>query len=83
MASDYIPISCDQHDVLELAIMEGNKLRARFDGETETHLITPLELSARNGEEFLRYRGVGGVHEVRLDKLKEFKRELPANPMSH
>jgi len=77
MASgNYVPISCDDHDILELAIMGGEKLRVRFSGEQETHLITPLELSARNGEEFLRYRGTGGVHEIRLDKMKEFRREL-------
>jgi len=76
MASDYNPISCDQHDILELAIMGGEKLRVRFHGEHDSHLITPLELSARSGEEFLRYRGTGGIHEIRLDQLKEFQREL-------
>src|SRR5690606_6775313 len=77
MASgNYVPISCDDHDILELAIMGGEKLRVRFVGEQDSHLITPLELSARDGEEFLRYRGTGGVHEIRLDKMKEFRREL-------
>lgn len=83
MASgNYVPISCDDHDILELAIMGGEKLRVRFDGEHDSHLITPLELSARNGEEFLRYRGTGGIHEIRLDKMKEFHRELGDQPMS-
>ena len=82
MASDYRPIDCDQHDILELAIMHGEKLRVRFDGETDSHFITPLELSAREGEEFLRYRGTGGVHEVRLDKLKELDRDQDDEALS-
>jgi Rho-binding antiterminator len=75
MPSDYTPISCDNHDILELAIMHGDKLRVKFRGHADAQVITPLSLRAAQGEEFLRYRGQGGEHEVRLDELTEFSRE--------
>lgn len=71
----YVPISCDVHSQLELAIMHRQRLHARWhDGNVwRDGILTPLDLKTRHGEEFLVCRLGSGEHiDIRLDHLTRF-----------
>ncbi len=70
----YTPVSCALHDRLEIAIMRRQRLNARWraeDGAAHAETIIPLDLSARDGVEWLKARGAAGNELVlRLDWLE-------------
>lgn len=76
--TDYKHISCLSYERLELAIMHGEKLHLTWDDANVVYdrVVTPLDLCARAGAEFLRFRGADGhADEVRLDRIR---RAVPA-----
>lgn len=71
----YVPISCDIHSELELAVMHQQQLHVRWhDGNVwRDGVVTPLDLQTRRGEEFLVCRLATGEHiDIRLDRLTRF-----------
>jgi len=74
--SDYRPIPCALHSEYELAIMHRRRVQLRWTGGDEP--VLPLDLVARNGEEFLIFeRSDGQRQEVRLDHILAFEPEPP------
>lgn len=86
--SDYHPIECGLHSEYELAIMRGQRVRLSWSdeaGENYTEVLIPLDLIARQGEEFLRVQGIDGgsgagpdagrggeKRDIRLDRISAF-----------
>ena len=71
----YVPISCDIHSELELAVMHRQLLHLRWhDGNVwRDEVITPLDIQTRQHEEFLICRLASGEHvDIRLDHLTRF-----------
>lgn len=71
--SDYKQMSCMSYERFELAIMHGEKLHMTWDEANVVYdqVVTPLDLCARAGEEFLRFRAADGhAAEVRLDRIR-------------
>lgn len=71
----YVPISCDVHSQLELAIMHRQRLHARWhDGNVwRDGIVLPLDLQTRQGEEFLICRlATGEDMDIRLDRLTRY-----------
>ena len=70
----HAPVSCAFHDRLEVAIMRRQRLNGSWrdgDGAKHAETIVPLDLSAREGVEWLRARGAAGNELVlRLDWLE-------------
>ncbi len=70
----YAPVSCAAYDELEIAIMRRQRLNARWraeDGAEHAETIIPLDLSARDGVEWLKARSAAGTELVlRLDWLE-------------
>lgn len=75
MTDVYVPIACDVHSRLELAVMHRQQLHARWrDGNVwRDAVVTPLDLQTRRGEEFLLCRlATGEDIDIRLDHLTRF-----------
>ena len=71
--TDYKHVSCMSYERFELAIMHGEKLHLTWDDANVVYdqVVTPLDLCARAGEEFLRFRAADGrAGEVRLDRIR-------------
>lgn len=77
MTTDYRPIPCETYAELEVAIMQGSRLRIAWrdaDGQYRLSVLLPLDLRTRLGEEFL----VAHVPprrdelEIRLDRIRRF-----------
>jgi transcriptional antiterminator Rof (Rho-off) len=77
MSESYRPISCALHDTLESAIVRRRRLSVRWrDAEGMQHhaTVSPLDVFARDGVEYLRFRDVsGGTQDVRLDFLHDWR----------
>ncbi|MFQ5759336.1 MAG: Rho-binding antiterminator [Acidiferrobacterales bacterium] len=71
--TDYIPIPCSQYDRYEVAIMHRRRLRLRWhaDNVVYRHIVKPIDLQTRNGEEFLICRKRGETFPIRLDQIRE------------
>ena len=71
--SDYRPVDCARHSEYELAITQRRRLQLTWydgDGASRTETVTPVDLYARRGEEFLRVARSGGQEdEIRLDRI--------------
>jgi transcriptional antiterminator Rof (Rho-off) len=69
--TDYAPIDCGLHSTYELAIMQQRILELSWqdaDHGVQTGAVTPLDLFARNGEEYMRVREANGNEQlIRLD----------------
>ena len=80
--SDYKPISCDDHDRLELAVMHGAPLKITYRDETghtqtETH-IRVTDVQTKDGSEWLAFKLTSGESRtLRLDWIVSFE-ELTA-----
>lgn len=71
----YVPISCDIHSALELAVMHRQPLHLRWhDGNVwRDGVVTPLDIQTRHHEEFLVCRLASGERlDIRLDRLTRF-----------
>jgi transcriptional antiterminator Rof (Rho-off) len=80
MTSDYQPIDCDQHSILEVLAMRRSRvmLDARVEGgagATYTGLV--VDVLARSGAEYLVLESVSGqagaTLSIRLDRLLEIR----------
>ncbi|NCS66183.1 MAG: transcriptional antiterminator, Rof [Hydrogenophilales bacterium CG03_land_8_20_14_0_80_62_28] len=74
--SDYVPITCVDHDRLELAVLKRRKLYLRLrDGDGWTELdVLPLDVYTQAGAEWLRVITDGGREiTLRLDSILEFR----------
>ena len=73
MTSDYVPIDCDQHSVLELLALRRTPVVARFRGDDGTPRFTAgdvIDVRTRNGAEYLVLLDPeGGERSIRLDCL--------------
>jgi len=73
--TEYKPIPCANYDLYELAILRHRRLRLAWNAATGNvvyaHIVTPLDLKTRNGEEFLILcDGDGTTTELRLDRIR-------------
>ncbi len=81
----YQAIACSQYDVYEIAIMRRQMLKLSWIDESGSHfqhLVKPLALNTRNGEEFLTVSvqtvsvqdrpGMESI-EIRLDRIVSVK----------
>lgn len=75
--TEYKPISCAKYELYELAILQHRRLRLVWNADTGNivfdHVITPLDLKTRNGEEFLIMRDADDPEitvELRLDRIR-------------
>ncbi|HEX7046164.1 MAG TPA: transcriptional antiterminator, Rof [Gammaproteobacteria bacterium] len=77
MTDDYVPIDCDVYERYELAIMHRETLFIRWrdtGGMTHLELLQPVDLRARDGEEFLHTRTADGAERIlRLDSIVEVR----------
>lgn len=70
--SDYVPIDCDQHSVLELLAMRHAKVTVEADsgeGRPVTHSGIVVDVLTRAGAEFLVLESAGERVDLRLDRL--------------
>ena len=80
--SDYKPISCDDHDRLELAVMHGTPSQMTYRDETgqtqtETH-VRVTDVQTRDGAEWLTFKlSSGETRSLRLDWIVSFEELTP------
>lgn len=80
--ADYNPISCDDHDRLELAVMHGTSLQITYRNEagqtqTETH-ARATDVKTKDGAEWLTFKlSSGETRNVRLDWIVSFEALTP------
>ena len=71
--TEYQSIDCGLHSQYELAIMHRQAIHLRWqdvDGSVYDETLQPLDLIAKNGEEFLIARTANGVQQkIRLDRI--------------
>ena len=69
----YTPISCGQHSLYELAIMQRVMLLLTWrseDGQNHIGKFMPLDLKTQDQQEFLIAQGNdGSIHQIRLDRI--------------
>lgn len=69
----YVPIDCDRHSGLEVAIVKRRRLRLAWDDGNVRYQrrVAPLDLETCAGEEFLIALDDAGVRlRIRLDRLR-------------
>ncbi len=75
---DYKPVACELHSEFELAIMQARPVSVRWldsQGKTQEGTVWPLDVFARQGEEFLTVRNGDAVENIRLDRILAFQPE--------
>jgi transcriptional antiterminator Rof (Rho-off) len=77
MTSDYVPIDCDQHSLLERLAMRRTAVTAQADGPSGGVDIlegTVIDVTTRSGAEYLILRDAAGNRRaVRLDQLQALR----------
>ena len=72
--SNYQPVDCSIHDRFEAAIVKREPITVELmiDDKWKTAQVIPLNVFARNGEEFFEFQFSKGAERrsVRLDKVK-------------
>lgn len=71
--TDYRPIDCDQHSVLELLAMRRAAVTLiGVDGAGAARNINGVvaDVFTRDGAEYLRLENDQGAHDVRLDRIR-------------
>lgn len=77
LVSDYLPVSCTLHSMLELAILSKGRLRAKLvpdpsGAPARTLVLRPLDLSVSDRAEWLdALDAEGGRLRLRLDRIIE------------
>ena len=78
--ADYSPISCDDHDRLELAVMHGTPLQITYRDEarhTQTR-IRVIDVKTKDGAEWLTFKlSSGETITLRLDWIVSFEELTP------
>ena len=73
MTSDYVPIDCDQHSILELLAIRRTKVAGRAYDENGTERAfegTVADVTTRTKAEYLILNdAAGGTLAIRLDRL--------------
>jgi transcriptional antiterminator Rof (Rho-off) len=76
--TDYISIDCALYSEYELVIMHHKKLQLSWrdsGGNVHIGIVTPTDLSNRNGAEFMVVTGQDGATvTIRLDRIMHFTR---------
>ena len=80
--TDYNPISCNDHDRLELAVMHGTPLQITYRDEAgHTHTETQVratDVKTRDGAEWLAFKlSSGETRNLRLDWIGSFEELTP------
>ena len=74
--TDYTPIDCGLYSEYELAIMHQRSVQLTWhdaDGTVHIGSCQPLDLRARQGEEFMLVRDAAGMEqEIRLDYIMRY-----------
>jgi transcriptional antiterminator Rof (Rho-off) len=66
--NDYQRISCETHNIYELAIMRGQSMQVNIDGRTQT--IQPKDIITKISAEYLIFMDEDNVQqELRADKI--------------
>jgi transcriptional antiterminator Rof (Rho-off) len=77
--TDYRPVDCDTHSRYEEAILLRRRLRLTWrtpEGAIREELVQPLDVFAREGEEFLLVRVAGEEPlQLRLDHIQDVRAE--------
>lgn len=79
MEQDYQPITCMQHDRLEFSVLRRIPLMLEYRLETQDRIeeVMPLDVSTRDGAEWLKFRREDSrVEEIRLDRILSFEEIL-------
>lgn len=69
----YTPVACVLHERLEYAVLRRLTLELRWSDDSGSHAdrVQPLDVTTRDGAEWLTLRRPGGeVLEVRLDRIE-------------
>ena len=80
--ADYNPISCDDHDRLELAVMHATPLQITYrddagHAQTETH-VRATDVQTKDGAEWLTFKlSSGETRTMRLDWIVSFEALTP------
>jgi Rho-binding antiterminator len=77
-STDYQPIACARHEMLEFAVLRRQKLRielADAAGGRLARVVWPTDVVTRDGAEWLNYRAEDGEGVVRLDRILAFAPE--------
>jgi transcriptional antiterminator Rof (Rho-off) len=72
MMSDYRPVGCDAHSVLELLAMRRCKVRVTYLDHSEVAVVEGVivDLLTRSGAEFLVMTTPASTFQLRLDRLQ-------------
>ncbi len=72
----YIPVSCQLHSELELAIMHNKKLKINVNKSSENSFLTikPYDVITKDKCEFLLGKdSEGNAIDIRLDQIRAFQ----------
>lgn len=74
---EYLPIPCAQHERLEFSVLRRIPLLMEYqsDGGSVCLTVMPLDVTTRDGAEWLKFmtRGSGNeIREIRLDAIISF-----------
>ena len=75
MSEKYQPISCAQHDLLELSVLRKSYLEVHYESEggVVQEGVFPVDVLTRNGEEWFKFKRKNGeLLEIRLDRIISF-----------
>jgi len=68
MSSNYQPISCEVHSLIELAIMRNTPINVILDNTKQ--LIKPVDVFAKEGREYLSFVDQNNsTRQMRADKI--------------
>jgi Rho-binding antiterminator len=79
MEQEYLPIACMQHERLEFSVLRRISLilKYRLEGQDRVEKVMPLDMSTRDGAEWLKFRHEDSrVEEIRLDRIFSFEEVL-------
>ncbi len=79
MEQKYLPIACMQHERLEFSVLRRIPLilEYRLDDQCRIEKVMPLDVSTRDGAEWLKFRHTdNSEEEIRLDRILSFEEVL-------
>jgi Rho-binding antiterminator len=79
MEQEYLPIACMQHERLEFSVLRRIPLMLEYrtEGTDRVEKVMPLDVTTRDGAEWLKFqRKDGSEEEIRLDGILSFEEVL-------
>ncbi|HUX62723.1 transcriptional antiterminator, Rof [Sulfuricella sp.] len=79
MEQEYLPIACMQHERLEFSVLRRIPLmlECRSEGPDRVEKVMPLDVTTRDGAEWLKFRREdSSEEEIRLDWISSFEEVL-------